>query len=329
MSSQTPTSPPPPLRRLAILDDYQGVALKMGPWERLPRDIQVQVFRDTIADEDALAQRLSPYEALVIMRERTPFPASLIARLPNLRLLVTSGERNKAIDVAACTARGITVCGTRSEAPPTAELTWGLILSFFRHIPDEHRAMREGRWQTTLGMGLAGKTLGVIGLGRLGQRVARVGAAFGMRVLAWSTNLTAEAAAVSGAQYATKQELLRESDVVTLHLVLGDRSRGIIGASDLALMKPTALLVNTSRGPLVEEAALIAALREGRIGGAALDVYDQEPLPTDHPLRGLPNTVLTPHLGYVTEENYRGFFTQAVEDIEAWLAGAPVRELKP
>jgi phosphoglycerate dehydrogenase-like enzyme len=323
------TTSPAPLRRIAILDDYQGVALKMGPWDRLPRDIKLEVFRDTIAEEDALVRRLEPFDALVIMRERTPFPASLVARLPNLRLLVTTGERNKAIDLAACAARGITVCGTRSEGPPTAELTWGLILSFCRRIPDEHRAMREGRWQSTLGLGLAGKTLGVIGLGRLGQRVARVGQAFGMRVLAWSTNLTPEAATAAGAQYATKQELLRESDVITLHLVLGDRSRGIIGAGDLALMKPTALLVNTSRGPLVEEAALIEALRAGRIAGAALDVYDQEPLPANHPLRSLPNTVLTPHLGYVTEENYRGFFTQAVEDIEAYLAGSPVRELKP
>lgn len=319
----------PKLNRLGILDDYQGVALSMGPWDKLPQDLKIKVFRDTIKDQEALVRRLSPFDALLIMRERTPFPRSLIERLPNLQLLITTAARNRAVDLAACAERGITVCGTPSFAHPTVDLTWGLILSLMRHIPEQERALREGRWQVKLGNSLEGKTLGVIGLGNLGSRVARVGAAFGMRVIAWSQNLTEEKAAAAGAVKVDKATLLREADVVTLHLVLSERSRGIIGAGDLAQMKRSAVIVNTSRGPLIDQDALIAALKEGRIAGAGLDVYDEEPLPPGHPILSAPNTVLTPHLGYVTEENYRAYFQGAVEAVLGYLAGSPVRELRP
>jgi phosphoglycerate dehydrogenase-like enzyme len=325
------TSPPPaPLRRLAILDDYQDVALGLGPWDRLPPELAVEAFRDHLADPEAVAERLRPFDAVLVMRERTPFPRALIERLPNLRLLVSTAERNRSVDVAACAERGITVCGTPSAGSPTVDLTWGLILSLARGIPAQERALREGRWQPLRpGVGLEGKTLGVIGLGRLGSRVARVGTALGMRVIAWSRNLTDETAAAAGATRVEKETLLREADVVTLHLVLSERSRGTLGAAELALMKPTALLVNTSRGPLVDGDALVAALRDGRIAGAGLDVYEVEPLPPGHPILSAPNTVLTPHLGYVTEENYRAYFTGAVEAVLAWLAGAPIREMRP
>jgi len=319
----------PSLSRLGILDDYQGVTLAMGPWDRLPKGIAVQVFRDTITDREALVARLQPFDALLIMRERTPFPRALIERLPNLRLLITTGARNRAVDLEACAERGITVCGTPSFAHPTVDLTWGLILSLMRRIPEQERALREGRWQVALGSTLEGKTLGVIGLGNLGSRVAKLGAAFGMQVIAWSQNLTEEKAAAAGARRVDKQTLLREADVVTLHLILSERSRGTIGAAELALMKPAAVLVNTSRGPLVDQAALIAALKEGRIAGAGLDVFDQEPLPPGHPILSAPNTVLTPHLGYVTEENYRTYFAGAVEAVLGYLAGTPVREIRP
>jgi len=319
----------PKLNRLGILDDYQGVALSMGPWDKLPQDLKIKVFRDTIKDQEALVRRLSPFDALLIMRERTPFPRSLIERLPNLQLLITTAARNRAVDLAACAERGITVCGTPSFAHPTVDLTWGLILSLMRHIPEQERALREGRWQVKLGNSLEGKTLGVIGLGNLGSRVARVGAAFGMRVIAWSQNLTEEKAAAAGAVKVDKATLLREADVVTLHLVLSERSRRIIGAGDLAQMKRSAVIVNTSRGPLIDQDALIAALKEGRIAGAGLDVYDEEPLPPGHPILSAPNMVLTPHLGYVTEENYRAYFQGAVEAVLGYLAGSPVRELRP
>lgn len=318
----------PTLSRLAILDDYQGVTLSLGPWDRLPPSIAIDVFRDTLTDPDALAARLAPYDALLVMRERTPFPRALLERLPNLRLLITTGARNRAIDLAACAGRGITVCGTPSFGHPTVDLAWGLILSLMRRIPEQDRALREGRWQVALGTALEGRTLGVVGLGNLGSRVARVGLAFGMDVVAWSQNLTDEAAAAAGATRVDKAELLARADVVTLHLILSDRSRGIIGAGDLARMKPGAVIVNTSRGPLIDQAALIAALSAGRIAGAGLDVFDQEPLPPGHPLLAAPNTVLTPHLGYVTEENFRAYFIGAVEAIEGYLAGAPVRELR-
>ena len=318
----------PDLTRLAILDDYQGVAHELGPWDRLPASLRIEAFRDTLADPDALAERLRPFDALVIMRERTPFPRALVERLPALRLLVTTGMRNRSVDLAACAEKGITVCGTPGFGNPTVDLTWGLILSLARRIPEQERALREGRWQVALGNGLEGKTLGVLGLGNLGARVARVGAAFGMRVIAWSPNLAAERAAEAGATRMDKAALMAESDVLTLHVVLSERSRGIVGAEDIARMKRGALIVNTSRGPLIDQAALVAALREGRIAGAGLDVYDQEPLPPDHPILSAPNTVLTPHLGYVTEENYRVYFQGAVEAVEGYLKGSPVRVLR-
>jgi phosphoglycerate dehydrogenase-like enzyme len=315
--------------RVALLDDYQGVALRMADWAALPAGVQVTAFRDHLANPDALVARLAEFDIVMAMRERTPFSRALLERLPRLRLLVTAGMRNAAIDIEAAAERGILVCGTAGLPYPTAELTWGLILALVRRIPAEDRATREGRWQTGLGLGLNGKTLGVLGLGTLGARVARVGRAFEMTVLAWSQHLTAARAAEVGARLVPKDALLAGSDVVTIHLVLGERTRGLVGPRELALMKPTAYLVNTSRGPIVDEAALVQALRAGRIAGAGLDVFDEEPLPPDHPLRALPNTVITPHLGYVTEETYRVFYGQALEDIQAFLRGEPVRVLKP
>lgn len=318
----------PTLTRIGILDDYQGVHLALGPWDRLPPTMSVTVFRDTLTDREALVERLLPFDALVIMRERTPFPRALIERLPKLRLLITTAARNRSVDVASCTERGITVCGTPSVAHPTVDLTWGLILGLARAIPRQEASLRAGTWQgMPLGVTLEGKTLGVMGLGNLGSRVAKVGAALGMRIIGWSQNLTAEKAAAAGATLVDKPTLLREADVLTLHLVLSDRSRGILGAGDLALMKPTAYVVNTSRGPLIDQEALIAALTEGRIAGAGLDVFDQEPLPAGHPILAAPNTLLTPHLGYATEENYRVYFAGAVEAILGYCAGSPVRQI--
>ncbi|MBP0444498.1 D-2-hydroxyacid dehydrogenase family protein [Roseomonas sp. SSH11] len=311
------------LSRIAVLDDYQGVALSLADWGSL--GVPVDVFRDTIKDEDALAARLAPYDAIVLMRERTPFPRSLIERLPNLKLLVTTAGRNLSVDSGALKERGITFCGTGGGVSQTAELTWGLILALVRDIPAQDRSLREGRWQTALGEGLEGQTLGIIGLGKQGQRVAKVALAFGMRVIAWSQNLTAETAAAHGAERVEKEALLREADVVTLHLVLSARSRHTIGAAELSLMKPGAFLVNTSRGPLVDSQALESALREGRIAGAGLDVFDEEPLAAGASIAALPNTVLTPHLGYVTRGNLATFYQGAVEDIAAYLAGAPIR----
>ncbi len=313
------------MTRVAVLDDYQEVALQMADWNSLPDEASVDVFQDHLTEEDDLVARLSPYEVIVAMRERTPFQRPLLERLPNLRLLVTTGMRNASIDVVAATDNGITVCGTDGVPYPTAELTWGLILALLRKIPTEDRATRDGHWQVSVGEGLHGKTLGVIGLGRLGSQVAKVGVAFGMNVIAWSQNLTAERAEEVGATLVSKQELLESSDVVTIHVVLSGRTRGLLGAEELSSMKPSAYLVNTSRGPIVDEAALIDALQEGSIAGAGLDVFDIEPLPLDHPFRSIPNTVLTPHLGYVTGETYRVFFGGAVENIKAYLNGNPVR----
>jgi len=311
--------------RVVVLDDYQHVALQMTDWSVLPADVEVQVFSDHLTDQDALVERLKNFEIIMAMRERTPFPRSLLGRLPALRLLTTTGMRNAAIDLQAATDRGVVVCGTGGVPSPTAELTWGLILALLRHIPREDQATRAGQWQVSMGIGLQGKVLGVIGLGNLGSQVATVGKAFQMPVIAWSQNLTAERAAQVGATLVSKDELLSQSDIVTIHLVLSQRTRGLLTARDLALMKPTSYLVNTSRGPIVEEQALITALRQKTIAGAALDVFDEEPLPLDHPLRRLDNTVITPHLGYVTAETYRIFFGQTVENIQAFLSGAPVR----
>ncbi|XXU29329.1 D-2-hydroxyacid dehydrogenase family protein [Sorangium sp. So ce887] len=313
--------------RVAILDDYQGVALRMADWQSLHPAAEVQAFADHLDDLDTLAERLRPFDGAVLMRERTPFPRALLERLPRLRLLVTAGMRNASIDLAAATARGVQVSGTDMLPYPTAELTWGLILALVRHIPREDRAAREGRWQTTLGLGLKGKTLGLLGLGRLGGQVAKVGNAFGMEVIAWSQNLTAERAAEAGARLVPKDELFGRADVVSIHLVLSPRTRGLVGAAELGLMKPAAFLVNTSRGPIVDEAALLAALRERRIAGAGLDVFEPEPLPEGHPLLALDNTVITPHLGHVTEEGYRLLYGQAVENIRAFLDGKALRPL--
>jgi len=313
--------------RVAILDDYQGVALTLADWQSLHPRAQMQAFADHLDDLAALARRLHAFECVVLMRERTPFPRELIDKLPNLRLLITPGQRNASIDVAAATERKVQVCGTDMLPYPTAELAWGLILALFRHIPAEDRAVRAGRWQTTLGLGVKGKTLGLIGLGKLGAQVAHIGKAFGMDVIAWSQNLTAERAAEAGAALVGKDDLFARADVVSIHLVLGPRSRGLVGAAELRRMKPTAFLVNTSRAPIVDEAALIAALSERRIAGAGLDVFEPEPLAKDHPLLKLDNTVITPHLGYVTEENYRLAYGQVLEAIRAFIDGKVLRPL--
>ena len=315
------------MARVALLDDYQGVALRMADWKSLPAGTELVAFSDHLADEGALATRLADFDIVMAMRERTAFTRSLLERLPKLRLLITAGMRNASIDMKAAAERGVLVCGTAGLPYPTAELAWGLILGLMRHIPAEDRATREGRWQVSLGLGLNGKTFGVLGLGTLGSRVAKVGHAFEMEVLAWSQNLTAARAAEVGATLVPKDELLARSDIVSIHLVLSERTRGLLGARELGLMKRSAYLVNTSRGPIVDEAALIAALRNGTIAGAGLDVFDPEPLPADHPFRSLPNIVVTPHLGYVTEETYRVFYGHALEGVQAFLRGAPVRVL--
>lgn len=313
------------MTRVAILDDYQKVALQMADWKSLGSAVAVEVFHDTLSDPDALVERLADFEIIVAMRERTPFRSELLERLGKLKLLVTTGVRNASIDLKAAAERGIMVCGTEVVSSPTVELTWGLILAAARHISREDQGMRSGRWQTTVGLGLEGKVLGLLGLGNLGSRVAVIGKAFQMRMIAWSQNLTAEHAASLGVERVEKEELFRRADFLSIHMVLSKRSRGLVDAPELAAMKPTAYLINTSRGPIVNEKALIAALESRKIAGAALDVYDQEPLPADHVLRRLDNVVLTPHLGYVTVENYRQMYGQAVEDIRAFLDGHPVR----
>ncbi len=325
--------------RVAILDDYQQVALASADWSAVRQLAEIDVFAQHIARTEALVSALVPYDVIVAMRERTAFDADRLARLPRLRLLVTTGMANASIDVAAAAARGITVCGTGGLGSPTAELTWGLILGLLRHIPEEDQRLKMagraggaalgagGGWQQTVGTGLEGKRLGVVGLGNLGRRVAEIGRAFGMDVVAWSQNLDPDRAQEAQVKPVGKEDLFASSDVVTVHYKLSPRSVGLVGAAELALMKPSAYLVNTSRGPLVDTAALLAALRSGGIAGAALDVFDEEPLPLSSPLRTAPNVLLTPHLGYVTEETYRVFYGEAVEDIVAFAAGAPVRVL--
>ena len=315
------------MTKVVVLDDYQDVARGLGPWEQLADTIELTVLHEHVDDTEELVARLAGAQVVVAMRERTPFDQRRLERLTDLRLLVTTGMTNAAIDLQAARDLGITVCGTASPPAPPAELTWALILAITRNVCREDRAVRAGGWQHTIGPELAGRTLGVIGMGRLGSRVAAFGKAFGMRLLAWSANLDPAAAEAAGAEPVSKQELLGDSDVVTLHLRLSDRTRGIIAAPDFAMMRPTAYLVNTSRGPLVDEPALVEALRSGRIAGAGLDVFDTEPLPADHPLRSLPNVVVTPHLGYVSTGGYQTYFREAVEDIAAWLEGSPVRVL--
>ncbi len=313
----------------AVIDDYQGAARRFADWPSLGDQVGLTVFTDHLDDQDAVAERLAGFDIVVVMRERTPFPASLLARLPRLRLLITSGMRNAAIDLAAARHQGVTVCGTTSNTEPPAELTWALILGLSRHLLPETTAVRDrGPWQHTVGTDLHGATLGVLGLGRIGTQVARIGAAFGMDVLAWSQHLTTERAEAAGARLAgSKKALLAAADIVSLHLVLSDRTRGLLGAQDLALMKPTAYLINTSRAGLVDQDALLDALVSNRIAGAGLDVFDTEPLPANDPFRDLPNVLATPHLGYVTARNYRTYFTQAVENIQAFLDGNPMRTL--
>lgn len=311
--------------RLAILDDYQDAALRLADWKSLGPDVQIERFTDHVPDVETLARRLGDFDGVYLMRERTQFPRALIERLPKLRLILTAGMRNVAIDEVAATERGIQICGSSMLPNPTAELTWGLILALVRSIVSEDAALRRGQWQTRYGYGLRGKTLGIIGLGRLGSQVAAVGKAFGMELIAWSQRMTPERAAEAGATMVDKETLFSRADVVSVHYVLSARSRGMIGAADLALMKPTAYLVNTSRGPLIDEAALLEVLRARRIAGAGLDVYDREPLPPDHPFLALDNVVLTPHLGYVTEDNFRKIYAEAVEDLQAFLAGKPIR----
>jgi phosphoglycerate dehydrogenase-like enzyme len=312
----------------AILDDYQGCALGFADWSSLD-GVKVESFPDAISNADALGERLAGFEIIVAMRERTRFNAALLARLPRLRLLITTGMRNAAIDLQAAVARGVTVCGTRGVTYPTPELTWGLLLALARHIPADAASVRaDEKWQTRIGVGLCGKTLGIIGLGKIGSRIARYAQSFEMPVIAWSPHLTDERCQSVGVERASSLDgLLQRSDVVTLHMVLAESTRGMIGARELALLKPTALLVNTSRGPLIDETALIQSLTENRIAGAALDVYGTEPLPAEHPFGKLPNVVATPHIGYVTRENYQIFYGDAVEDIRAWLKGLPLRTL--
>jgi phosphoglycerate dehydrogenase-like enzyme len=325
--------------RVAILDDYQQVALASTDWSAVRELAEITVFHEHIARTEALVRVLEPFHVVVAMRERTALDAGRLGRLPNLRLLVTTGMGNAAIDLAAAGDRGITVCGTGGSATATAELTWGLILALARHIPEEDQRVKAagraggaaigvgGGWQRTVGTGLAGKRLGVVGLGYQGRKVAKIGRAFGMELLAWSQHLDPERARKAHAQAVSKEELFSSSDVVSVHYKLSPRSVGLVGAAELALMKPSAFLVNTSRGPIVDSAALLAALRSGSIAGAALDVFDAEPLPLSDPLRTAPNVILTPHLGYVTDDSYRAFYTDAAQDIVAYAAGAPVRVL--
>jgi phosphoglycerate dehydrogenase-like enzyme len=309
-----------------MLDDYQGVADAFSDWSALP-DAEVVVFRDHVDDDDALVARLTGFEVVVAMRERTPFTRARLARLPELRLLVTTGMGNAVIDMSAARELGVVVCGTGGLLRPTAELTWGLILSLARHIPWEDRDVRQGGWQRTVGTDLRRATLGIVGLGNLGAAVAHVGAAFGMDLIAWSEHLTSERAAEVGAERVEKEELFRRADFVTIHLVLSDRTRGLIGRRELALMKSTAYLVNTSRGPIVDEHALVEALEHGTIGGAALDVFDREPLPRGHAFRRLENVVVTPHIGYVTKATYARFYRDIVDDVVAYVHGTPTRVL--
>ncbi|MFF9204126.1 D-2-hydroxyacid dehydrogenase family protein [Streptomyces sp. NPDC014986] len=315
--------------RCAVLDDFQNIATTIADWSPVHDRVEVTVFTEHFATEDELAAVLADFDIAVTLRERVPFRASLLDRLPRLKLLVASGMRNSVIDYAAAERNGVTVCGTRSSSVPPVELTWALLLGLARGIVTEHNALRtNGPWQSTVGADLHGSRLGLIGLGRIGSRVAAVGLAFGMRVTAWSPHLTEERADEVGVELAaSKEELLSTSDFVSLHLVLGGSTRGLLGAAELALLKPTAYLVNTSRATLVDQDALLAALHEGRIAGAGVDVFDTEPLPADHPMRTAPRLLATPHLGYVSQANYRTYYAQAVEDIEAYLSGAPLRRL--
>jgi phosphoglycerate dehydrogenase-like enzyme len=315
--------------RVAVLDDYQGVAREMADWSPLDARARVDVFSDHLTGDEALIERLSPYDVLCVMRERTALNRKLIEHLPKLKLICSTGPRNASIDTAAAAERGIPVAHTGYTSSPTVELTWALILGSARHITTESASLRSGGWQRTVGDDLEGKTLGIIGLGRVGSRVAKVALAFGMNVIAWSQNLTSPAAAAAGATLVTKEELLAHADIVTLHVVLSGRTSGLIGSAEFALMKPTARLINTSRGPIVVESALIDALTSGRIAGAALDVFDIEPLPPQHPYRALGKLLATPHIGYVSRGLYRRFYGDTVANVLRWLDDLPEPTGKP
>src|ERR1700758_2092428 len=310
----------------AILDDYQNVALKLADWGKIKDRVEIKVFQEHLGGSDKVIAALQGFQIVVAMRERTGFPKVVIDALPDLKLLITTGMRNASIDTEAAKARGVTVCGTGSFGSPTSGIAIGLMLELTRHIGYENARMHAGAvWQTTIGPELEGLTLGVLGLGKLGQRTAAIGNAFGMKVIAWSQNLTAEKCAEFGVGYVSKDDLFRQSDFISIHVVLSQRSRGLVGAKEIALMKPSAYLINTPRGPIIDEPAMLAALRDKKIAGAGLDVFDVEPLPLDHPLRKMDNAVITPHLGYVSTQNYKHYFSGVVEDIRGFLDGKPVR----
>jgi phosphoglycerate dehydrogenase-like enzyme len=309
--------------RVAVLDDYQNVALSMADWSPLKGLASITVFNDHVADVDAVVSRLLPFDIVCVMRERTPMTRAVIEQLPKLRLIASTAFRNASIDVKAAQERHVQVVHTGYSSAPTIELTWALILAGARHIVDENASLRSGGWQRHIGEDLSGRTLGVLGLGNIGTPVAQIGKAFGMRVIAWSQNLTADRAAAAGAELVAKDELFRQADILTIHMVLSERSRGLVGAAELALMKPTARLVNTSRGPIVVEADLLEVLRKGKIAGAAVDVFEQEPLPRDHPFRSLPNLLATPHIGYVSRSLYERFYQDTVDNIAKWLDRQP------
>jgi len=312
--------------RAAILDDYQNVAKRMADWSPIAKDVEITVFNEPFASQDAAIAALKPFQVIAGMRERTPFPRAVIEALPELKLLITTGAKNNSFDIKAATERGVTVCGTGAVGSPTTGIAFGLMLELTRRIGFENDRLKRGEpWQVTIGQDLEGLTLGIVGLGKLGRRSAQVGKAFGMNVIAWSQNLTPEKAAEAGVGYASREKLFADADIVTIHYQLGPRSRGLITADDIGRMKKTAYLINTARAPIVDQQALIAALREKRIAGAGLDVFDVEPLPLDHPFRSMDNVVITPHLGYVSDQNYRKYFPDIVEDIRAWLDGKPVR----
>jgi phosphoglycerate dehydrogenase-like enzyme len=315
------------LPRVVVLDDYQKVARDSADWSPLAGRVELDVRHEHLADPDALVAALAEADVVVAMRERTPFPAGILARLPRLRLLVTTGMRNAAIDLDAARARDVVVCGTGGTGAGTGELAWGLLIALTRQLPAETAGVARGGWQLGLGRELAGGTIGILGLGKIGTQVAGYARAFGMRALAWSQHLTPERSAAAGAEWVEKDELFRRSDAVTVHMTLSGRTRGLVGAPELALLGRRGFLINTSRGPIVDEAALLAALRDGVIAGAALDVFDAEPLPAGHVLRDLPNVIATPHLGYVTEQSYAVYFREVVADIAGWLDGRPVRVL--
>jgi phosphoglycerate dehydrogenase-like enzyme len=318
-----------PRYRFAILDDYQNVVLNVTDWSKVAGDLDIKVFNEHLGGPDNVVKALQGFNIVCAMRERTPFPRAVIEKLPDLKLLITTGLRNASIDVAAAKERGVVVCGTPSVGNPTSGIAIGLMLELTRRIGYENARMKAGvPWQSTIGMDLEGQTLGVLGLGKLGTRTANIAKAFGMKVIAWSQNLTPEKCKEAGVEYVSKEDLFRQADFITIHVILSQRSRGLVGAKEIALMKPTAYLINTSRGPIIDEAAMLAALRDKKIGGAGLDVFDVEPLPVDHPLRKMDNVVLTPHLGYVATQNYRAYFAGVVDDIRAFIDGKPVRVME-